>query len=329
MALAELGAATSKGVGRYFDVITFLPTSVLVTYVYLLARSGSWSGHPDWAAAFDALADLTVAALLAAASLGLSLILHPLQFGMTQLLEGYWGTSRPARALMAVRVLAHRRKRDALGNVHSDAAEALGLRDGREVPKNVDKTLLGHVLSLREADRLLQRYPDARSAIMPTRLGNILRRYEWQAGAQYSLPVIAVAPHLSLVAPSEHWAYVADQRTTMDRSIRLCWLSAVATLVTAAFLWRSEWWLLLTSLPYLATYLFYRGAVIAAAEYGIACATVLDLNRFTLYERLEYRRPATADAERTQNAVLLRQLARRPVDITYRNPPTNATEPSV
>jgi hypothetical protein len=320
VALADVGAATSARVGRYFDVITFIPTTILVTYVYVLTQTHAWTGTPDWTGAAHSVADLSAVAVLAVTSLAVSLLLHPLQFAMTQLLEGYWGVSRPARTLMTMRVRAHRDKRLAAQTLSSQALIALGVQTGGSLPSHVKKQQIAAVVAFQESQRLLQMYPDARAATMPTRLGNVLRRYETQAGSQYGLPVIRVAPHLSLVAPAAHWAYVTDQRTTMDRSVRLFWLSALATFASTVFLWRSAWWLLIAALPYLCAYLSYRGAVVVAAEYGTACATVLDVNRFELYERLGYPRPTTSDEERRRNRLLLQQIERKPVHARYREP---------
>ena len=62
----------------------------------------------------------------------------------------------------------------------------------------------------------LRQYPDAWRRMMPTRLGNVLRRYEDKAGQQYGLDIIYIAPHLNLVALPEHREYVDDCRKGLD-----------------------------------------------------------------------------------------------------------------
>jgi hypothetical protein len=284
MGLPDIVAAP-RSIGRYFDVVTLIPASVFVAYVYVLGTSWPWTGTPHWREAVTSVTSLGLGgtSLLAVVAFLTGLLLHPLQFGMTQLLEGYWGATRPAQRLMELRVLHHRRRQYAMAKVRSRSKRAL-----RAVPSGgiLPEHAVPDQLSLMEAERLLQQYPSTEAEVMPTRLGNILRRYETEAGAQYGLPAIEVAPHLALVAPTEHTAYLDNQRTEMDLAIRLCWLSAAATLVTAVLFWRTGWWLALAALPYGAAYAFYRGTLIMAAEYGTAISTLLDLNRFALYERM-------------------------------------------
>ena len=51
--------------------------------------------------------------------------------------------------------------------------------------------------------------------MMPTRLGNMLRRYEILAGAPYELDAPTVLPSLALVAPPGHLDYLNDQRSAL------------------------------------------------------------------------------------------------------------------
>jgi hypothetical protein len=315
--LPNVDDVAGSRIGRYFDVVTLVPTSLLVTYTFTLFSTRPWDGTPDWSLAARTLSDVGLggAALLAAVSLALSFALHPLQFGMVQALEGYWGSHHLTRQIMVARTLHHRRMRSRLRRLGRAArAELLALDADADNP---GPEAVRAVIEEREATRLQRRYPADLANIMPTRLGNMLRRYEQESGAQYGLPILGVAPHLSLVAPPEHAAYIADQRTELDRAVRLCWLSGIAAVVTVVFLWRANWWLLLAAVPYGAAYLFYRGAVIVAAEYGTAVATVLDLNRFTLYERLGLSRPRNSGAEYARNLKLRQLLRGVPVHLPY------------
>jgi hypothetical protein len=323
VSLPDLGGAASR-IGTYFDAVTLIPTSLVVTYVFALAATGAWDGTPDWGQSGRALAGLGIggAAALAGVSLAVSLTLHPLQFGMTQLLEGYWGPRGLARGLAVARTLQHRERRKKLLQMSSDATRILMARTG-DVPRDPRTEEVPAVVQEGEATRLLQNYPENSADVMPTRLGNVLRTYERQAGAQYGLPIITVAPHVTLIAAPEQAAYIADQRTELDRAVRLCWLSGVAAVLTVVFLWRSGWWLLLAAVPYSAAYLFYRGAVIVAADYGTAVATVLDLNRFALYERFGVPRPLDSEAERRANAALAELLRRQHVYVEYERPETS------
>jgi len=92
-----LGAAGSGAgrIGRYFTVVSALPAAVFVSYVFLLAKTGAWSGPIHWSAFTDV--DLAEVAVLGIASFVVALALNPLQFVLIQLFEGYWGPSAPAR----------------------------------------------------------------------------------------------------------------------------------------------------------------------------------------------------------------------------------------
>jgi hypothetical protein len=239
---------------------------------------------------------------------------------MTQVLEGYWGDSDLSQRLMAARMARHWERRDQLLGKEDAAVAALG--ELTVAGRRHSLAAVPHVALLQEAQRLQERYPQARSAIMPTRLGNVLRVFESQAGAQYGLPALRVAPHLALVAPARDLAYMEDQRQEMDLAIRLCWLSGLASLLTVAFLWRAGWWLLLAAIPYCAMYLFYRGAIIVAIEYGTAVATALDLNRFALYERMHLESPDDSTSERGRNSALVRLLSRKHEHVKYAHPVT-------
>ena len=174
-----------------------------------------------------------------------------------------------------------------------------------------------------EAARLSAKYPDVEADVMPTRLGNVLRRFESAAGQQYRLPIMSVAPHLALVAPPEQVAYLDGGRTEMDLSIRLCWLSMLASACTVTLFWRTGWWIAIAAVPYGSAYLFYRGSLIMATEYGTAIATLLDLNRFRLYASMGLAPVADTAAERTQNEALARLMAWQSADLPLGAPPTN------
>src|SRR4051794_5585193 len=103
--MAELISDAARQLGRYFSLLTVVPASMLVVWTFGLLTSGAWDGPPDLSAALDAFGSLRLPGVLGLvlAALVIGLLLHPLQFAATQLLEGYWGT-RP----WAVRLIAHR-----------------------------------------------------------------------------------------------------------------------------------------------------------------------------------------------------------------------------
>ena len=151
-------------------------------------------------------------------------------------------------------------------------------------------------------------FPPLLDQVMPTRLGNMLRRAEIQAGSQYGMNALQSIPHLLMIAPEKHVSYVNDQRTLLDLAVRMTFLSAAATGTAVLFLWPYGLWVLVALFPYVITYLSYRGAVVAARHYGAAFSLLINLNRFRLYEELHLQLPATTEDERDLNEDLKRAL---------------------
>jgi hypothetical protein len=271
-----------------------------------------------------------IVALLVAALL-LGLVLHPFQFSMTQLLEGYWGRSGIGLGLARRRIMHYRRAVRALKDAAKDAeykwvhavecARTTQDRIKRESPRQrrdrnavqlntqAGDPMLADYLRAQALRAALHQYPDAWRRMMPTRLGNVLRRYEDKAGKQYGLDIVRIAPHLNLVALPEHRAYVDDCRKGMDLGVRLCVLFAFATALSVGLLIRDGAWLLLALAPYFVSYLAYRGATSSAHAYGTALLTLVDLDRFALYEQLHVPSPSSTKAERDRNALLSKVLS--------------------
>ncbi len=88
--------------------------------------------------------------------------------------------------------------------------------------------------------------------------------------------------------------------------------SLLTSAIAIAFLWRDGLWLFIAMLPYGLSYLFYRGAVVTAREYGTAMAALIALNRYALYDRLGVPRPSSTEEERTHNERLAAMYAFEP-----------------
>lgn len=337
----DAALAIGGRIGRYFGIVSMLPSLFLVLWTYALLRSGAWAGTPDPGKTIIALGHWNVIGIawLLAVTLLVALLLHPLQFAMTQLLEGYWGASRIAVRLARIRILAHRRRERRLLEQEGDQEKKW--RDGAD--RLLDKwfqedvasgearpdekpaewsaedqanvldnepgdPFIGHLISQDAAHRLRERYPEDGRRIMPTRLGNALRGFEDSAGRQYGLDAIRTAPHLLLIAPDRHVQYLRDSREQLDTAVRLCLVSCLATVVTCAFLLTDGFALLLALVPYAMAYIAYRAAVSAVDEYATAVRTVIDLDRFALYESLRITQPRSSAEERTTNTELMRLL---------------------
>ncbi len=310
-ALGPAGAALSLGrsIGRYFALVSLLPALMLVLWGYVLIAGRAWAGAfspHEVALAFSdwSIAKVTVLVLIA---LTVGLFVHPLEFATTQLLEGYWGPSTVAVALMRVRSAHHLRRRSDLDRQESDYAQALTAAreeaaqatpqaDGQPVSPAGDR-VASLAFGAQEARSRAEIYPDDAERVMPTRLGNAFRRFEDAAGSQYGLDAIRISPHLHMIIPARHHDYLTDSREELDMAIRLCAVSIVAATLSLILV-PDGWWLLLALVPYGLAYLAYRGAISAAQAYGVVLASVIDLDRFRLYDALHVARPRSTVEER-------------------------------
>lgn len=343
--LVSAGVETSRSIGRYFTVISMVPSLLFVVYVYGLFAAGAPTGSFEPAKALHAAENLGVRQIVALfiAALLLGLVLHPFQFSMTQLLEGYWGASGIGLSLAQRRIMHYRYVAWALEDVAGEAddkweSDVESNRPKRDDDVDPEKHRYNNLLYLdtedgaamhadylrAEAARTARRrYPQASRRTMPTRLGNMLRRYEDNTGRQYKINILTIAPHLNLVAVKEHRDYVDDCRKGLDLTVRLCVLFALATALSVGLLADSGAWLLLALAPYCLSYLAYRGAVSSAQAYGTALSTLVDLNRFALYEQLHVPFPMDTLVEQNRNAQLMKLLSDDPPYFLRYAPPTD------
>lgn len=334
---AGQGQGTAAGffgaVGRYFTIISIVPSLLLAVFVYLLVQSGASEHPPNWSSAFEKLGELgiggTFVLLVSAAALGL--VLHPLQFALVQLLEGYWGQSSLGSALRAHRIRWHvRRRRHLDGRMLRMKANwakherAFKSRRWAYTLSEEDQAVV--TANWVEARRLLGGYPRDPRHTMPTRLGNALRRSEIMAGETYGFSIVDFAPHLMMVAPNEQVQYVNDQRTVLDLTVRCCLVCVLGAIAAGLFLWQWGLWLLLMAVPYCLAYLCYEGAVVVAREYGAALRMLVDLNRFSMYERMHLRLPNSTTSERAlvRNLTLLCSEPNSVARVSYKHPESPA-----
>ncbi len=320
-------AITGAGaIGRYFTVVSLVPSTVFVAYVVLLVESGAWSdGEVRLAAAIGGL-DLKDAAVTGLASILLALAIHPLGFALIQLYEGYWGTSRPATFAAVLLTMRHHARATRLLDLRMQATQH---RQSSE-SGNASAIAVRDALSAAEGMRLHDYYPHEPNDVMPTRLGNVLRRYERLAGTIYGIEAMMSVPRLLQVAPARDVEYVQNQRVQLELALRTSFLGLVASIVTMVFMWRHGGWLALTLAPYAVSYAAYRGAVEVAHGYGTALAVLIDLNRFALYERLRAPLPDNIEQERALNADLVNAMSLTNVQVEKRlkeRPPLDYVHP--
>jgi hypothetical protein len=341
--LTDQLAGPAAGIGRYFSALSVISSTLLASWLVVLYATGAWSHDPNWSAGFQALGSggLTRIVQLGLFGLLIGLLLHPLQFAFVQFCEGYWGGGPVGHLFMADRMRRHLMKVNRLETARIETRRELRQLGQDPTDPDADAVSLSTVkllVAFDEAERALLSYPHNPNDIRPTRLGNALRRYETASGAPYGLGLVTVAPHLGLVAKPNHVEYLDDQRTQLDLAIRLVIVSILAMVASVAFLWRDGLSVLVALAPYTLAYIFYRGSIIVAGEYGTALATVLDLNRFALYDALHIRWPSTSAEERAVGPAITTALRvdeypddRRSVDFEFisadHSRPSEASEP--
>ncbi len=313
--ILDISSGTAQAVGRYFSIISVIPSSLYVIFVYLLIKAGSWDHSPDWSRAFTSLAHLNIGAIaiLALFGVGLGVFIHPIQFAIVQFFEGYWGISRVAQAFRSRRILRYQQMCEELRKKRILARKKLA-------SATTDAAQTSLLSELDEAIRIRENFPLSKDEIMPTRLGNVLRRAESQAGSQYGLKSLQIVPHLLLIAPSNHVDYVNDQRLQLDLAVRMIFISAAAFATTIFFLWPYGLWLLTAVIPYGLAYLSYRGAIVAGTHYGSALDTLISLDRFELYKQLHLQLPATLTDEIETSEKITELLNFDQPDLTYEHP---------
>ena len=317
-----LGPAAS--LGRYFSIVGGLTTLIALAVPASLLASGAPHGRPDVAQALTSIKSfgLQEFAVLGVLLLAVGVVLHPLQFPFTQLLEGYWGTSRPASRAMSRSIEGHVQRYSVLAEtarVTNDLARQQAIRlkrlsSARESAKSkvhqeriraVEWEMKAGLASLHAmsgaADNAMRFYPENADQMMPTRLGNVLRRYERLAGAAFGIDAVVAAPYLVQLADDPVRGYVEDARSDLDLAVRMVLVWASTTVLSVLMLWRYDIWLLVPLVTFMFAYISYRGAVFAAVEYGTALQVLTTLTRWNLYDALAVRLPRDSESEYPTN----------------------------
>jgi hypothetical protein len=269
-----------------FARVDLLPDTTLVLFVLALIASGAPARAPSPQRVLVAIDNLSLERLATVLALVVifSAMMHPFQFSLVRLLEGYWDGSRIGRRLSDFGKERHRRRRQRL--------EELALTTPRTPEEERRKQWA--------EDRLVH-YPEE-GRLLPTRLGNTLRAAEDEAGKRYELPTIAAMPRLYPYLSERFAAVYSDRRNQLDFAVRFCTVLALAALVAAVLLLPNggPWRLLPLAISVFA-WIAYHAAVRAAANYGQALYVAFDLHRFDMIRALHYPLPTSRAEELALN----------------------------
>lgn len=158
--------------------------------------------------------------------------------------------------------------------------------------------------------RLNTEFPGQSSLILPTRLGNVIRSFEYYPEREYGMDAIVLWPRLISVIDKDYAASVDDAKTSFDfmlNSSVLSGLTAVAILIAGLANVPAlvvdvgvARWVVEIVLFIILSFWFYRLSMRSAASWGGMVNGAFDLYRNKLLEALGYgRKPATREQERT------------------------------
>ena len=153
-----------------------------------------------------------------------------------------------------------------------------------------------------------RRYPDRAEHILPTRLGNVVRAFEFYSDREYGIDSVEIWPRLVAVVPAPYASSIDETKSTFDFMLNCSFLSAVlATVVffvgaiypslvlsTGAF-----YWLIKVALLICLSYFFYQLSINRAEAWGRLVKAAIDLYRWELLKQLGYKQQfLTRDEER-------------------------------
>jgi hypothetical protein len=275
--MVPLGEAT-KSVSPRFNLVSLIPSALLVSGIGFLVLSGSFSGVPNTHLLVKRLEDINVflGSVLLLAVLSFALVLQPFQLLLVRVLEGYWDQIPVLRSFRYFGVEINRRRH-----------------------------LKIHELT-QDDDLLARLYPPRVEDFLPTRLGNVLRSAERRAGKNHGFtePVEMFPRIYPYMSPPLAEA-LADARDDLDVACRMCivlWLlasvSGAVLAVDGAVAATRGAALAVPVGGILLAVLAYRGAVRTGEEYGKLLFYVFDLHRRDLIRALGYSPPRNPKEEK-------------------------------
>jgi hypothetical protein len=265
--------------------------------------------------------------LLATAVIG-GLVLSALQTPLYRVLEGYRGMPRRMRQW---RIHRHIERKDRLGKrlqfarlafreAHgsqreTDAAELAKLRADPAFSKIPEaKTELSPVTISVLAEKH-RRYPVADGQVLPTLLGNAIRRFEEYGYDRYRLDAVTMWNALAGAVPDSVRKRVDASRAGVDFFICLIYgqlilaVCGVAVLIAAPG--HSPGPILAVAVPIALIPVWYRLAVQATDEWAAAFRGLVDIGRKPLADALGLVLPTTLEQERKMWELQCR-LSRQP-----------------
>ncbi len=296
-------SALSGGFSKSLILSTLLPVVVfvLLALVLVFPHIPGTVVFVHWAQGLDAewkLAAVTLAVVL------LTAIVHNLNGPIIRFYEGYpWCDSWVGRW----RAKVYRRAMDESKSQWKGLWTLLVTPEAQADPDQYKK-VEDHWNDL--ARTLNNQYPDELDAVLPTRLGNVIRSFESYPWRQYKIRAIALWPRLAVLLDESYAGLIDDAKSSLDFMLNaslLCgFLAAVIATVHLVFpAGLATPRVLVPLAAELAvlcglSYFFYLAAIPRANAWGVMVKGAFDLFRGKLLESLGYRfQPGSLDEEKT------------------------------
>lgn len=183
--------------------------------------------------------------------------------------------------------------------------------------KAIRTDLLGEFSAYRI--QLKHSYPDGRGLILPTRLGNVIRSFEYYSDREYGIDSIEIWPRLVAIIPNEYAVAIDDTKTTFDFMMNCSLLSvllALSTLIVGLLypapllsISSALYWIIKITSLVLLSYFFYRLSINRADSWGSLIKSSFDLYRWDLLKKLGYQQePKRREDERDLWGEISRQM---------------------
>jgi hypothetical protein len=191
------------------------------------------------------------------------------------------------------------------------------LHDVKEQWLEIDSDLEDKFSAYRREIR--HNYPGKPGLILPTRLGNVIRSFEYYSDSEYSIDSIEAWPRLVAVIPESYAVSVDDAKTTYDFMMNCSALSLLlaCSIVFVGLIFPASmastmavlYWLSKVIAFVLISYLFYRLSINRAGAWGSLVKGSFDLYRWALLDKLGYnQKPKSRSEERRLWAEISRQM---------------------
>lgn len=318
--LGSLTKESVKGLGQGAVLVSVLPSAILVLIVFALPAASlyPWQDQASGSVAdglpaiLDAARDLGVggAAVLVLTVLLAAVLVRPFQIAAVQALEGYW-TSFWWTFPEQLAIERHRRRR---------SMAMWGGTEDMEEPANPTFAEVARYLRQKaqnnrwedRAQRVLDEYPRDQAYLLPTALGNVLRRAETSAGERYGLGTVGMYPRLYPHLSARLDTQMSGEFNLLDVSAALVFVFAGSAAASAPLVWRLDGWSLLPVAFVAGAAIAYRGARRAAGSHAVLLHTAFDLHRFDMLNALRRTLPLTPEQELSDNQALTEFLTGQP-----------------